>query len=47
MKLDLALQLYSIRNETAKDFFGALEKWQKWAIPVLNLQATVTLRPKI
>ena len=26
MKLDLALQLYSIRNETAKDFFGALDK---------------------
>ncbi len=26
MELNLALQLYSIRNETAKDFFGSLEK---------------------
>ncbi|MBE6884808.1 MAG: sugar phosphate isomerase/epimerase [Ruminococcaceae bacterium] len=26
MKLNLALELYSIRNETAKDFFGSLEK---------------------
>ena len=26
MKLNLALQLYSIRKETEKDFFGSLEK---------------------
>ena len=26
MKLNLALELYSIRNETKKDFFGALDK---------------------
>lgn len=44
---NIGLQLYSVRDSIRNDVPGAVEKWEKWATPLLRLPVTVTVNSTV